>query len=225
MLDGSMNVAVFAGLVAAIAVVAAMSLLGAVALMLSASRRNSAKEAKAQEGPAPPVAHGRTVAQVHAGYATGGSGYVSTPSQDTIAPRRPAPERIPADRRREELQAYAPPGWGHETSSDPQDRPTTPSERSPSAPIRRPTLREPPSPTVRARAPSAEQFFEEEEGEEYGVSTFDPLLRRGAPTPDWAEEEGSTEIFSAHSTPEAEFAFAEFEEIPTRLGTAPPGQR
>jgi hypothetical protein len=61
-------------------------------------------------------------------------------------------------------------------------------------------------------------FFDEEES---SLSRFDPARRDPAPfnevpfgTPEWTEEEGATEIFSAHNGGElSEFAFAEEEEI------------
>jgi hypothetical protein len=62
-------------------------------------------------------------------------------------------------------------------------------------------------------------FFDEEES---SLANFDPSRsdnRRydaAFGTPEWTEEEGATEIFSAHEGGESEAAFAEFEE-PTHL--------
>jgi hypothetical protein len=68
-------------------------------------------------------------------------------------------------------------------------------------------------------------FFDEEES---SLSSFDPLARGAAAdgqnqfdaaygTPEWTEEEGATEIFSANSADEAEAAFADFDEKATPL--------
>lgn len=66
-------------------------------------------------------------------------------------------------------------------------------------------------------------FFDEEES---SLARFDPSRREATPynevpfgTPEWTEEEGATEIFSAHNAGElSEFAFAEADEEASRLG-------
>lgn len=194
MAEGSMSVAVFAGLVSAVTVVAALSLLGAVGLVLSSARR---KQVAAPVAVVIPEAGDRSTAD---------EPFTPYPWETLNQRDRPRPSAV---------QRFAPPPL------PPEDRPTTPIEDG-AVPVRRHRSVSPP-PDRRAAEP--QRFFEEEEGEEYGLSTFDPLLRRGTPTPDWAEEEGSTEIFSAHNTTDGGFVFAEFEEVPTRVGSPTPGNR
>jgi hypothetical protein len=197
--DGAMSVAVFSALVAAVTVIAAMSLLGAVALMYSSSRRQGAPR--------------RYSLDPHEGHGAGLSYDTqdSHDTQDTLDTR---------DRH------WAPP-VRRDPPSDPADRPTTPMDED-AAPTRlfRPHVLTTGPQGPQRPGPPQQGFFAEEEGEEYGLSTFDPVLRRAVgPLADWADEDGSTEIFSAHIVTDAEYAFADFEDSPTRLGAPdqPPG--
>ena len=63
-------------------------------------------------------------------------------------------------------------------------------------------------------------FFDEEESSlaQFDPSRTDPQFEVPFGTPEWTEEEGATEIFSAHNAGElSEFAFAETEEEQNRL--------
>lgn len=87
------------------------------------------------------------------------------------------------------------------------------------------TVREDPLPLDVIDARRLVGFFDEEDS---SLSRFDPSAPGRTPsyeaafgTPEWTEEEGATEIFSAHEG-EAEGAFADFEEQPTHAHGIPP---
>lgn len=205
-MNDMMDPVMFAALVAAITVVAAMFLLGTVALALTISRRRRAEADPAEQDGHADI--GEFTADTlnpaaRAATARAAATELERHWASTTTPRRPSSP--PSD--------YRSPSMTNEAQ---------PRQRMASVPPH--ASRRIPTPVPPRPDPAASGFFAQDDENE-GISAFDPALRRPVLENDWTEDEGSTEIFSAHNITDAAMAFVDFDDGPTRLGKdkqAPP---
>jgi hypothetical protein len=203
-MNDMMDPVMFAALVAAITVVAAMLVLGTVALALTVSRRRRPEADPAE----------------HEGHADIGEFTADTlnPSARAATARAAATEleRHWASTTAPRRSTSAPPDYRPATSAhSTTNEASQPRQRMASAPPS--ASRRFPTPVPPRPDPASSGFFAQDDENE-GISAFDPALRRPMLENDWTEDEGSTEIFSAHNITDAAMAFVDFDDGPTRLG-------